>query len=258
MKKTLAMLLLCILPLLLVGIANGGNPTYSMTEYQWIDGATIDGAWTTADEWNDGPPMAMTNNAMFTYNFDNTSKTAQWVIEFFGDTTNDAADYVRVSIDGDNSGGFAAQVGDRLIQIMGSGEVTLVEGVGNGWGSDLGQSELVVAQSISASTWESTPHRIVEISDPNKETGNLVFGEPPTGMGVFAYDATTQTLANWPPISTDPNDYRNPEAWGLIANTSSEPIPEGFGLAFVVVLSSVAVAVSVYFVRKRPKLKSIA
>ena len=255
MKKVLtamfSILMLCSV-LLLVGIANAGDLAYSMTEYQWIAGATIDGVWTTADEWTDGPPMAMTNNAMFTYNFDLGSLSAQWVIEFFGDTTNDAADYVRICIDPGNKNDDNPQASDRRITIYGDGSVQVVEG-GPVWSGDLGQGELVVAQSISASTWESTPHRIVEISDPNKDTGVVVFGATPNGMGVFAYDATTQTLATWPPISTDPNDYRNPDAWGVIATSSSEPIPEGFSLAFVAVLSSVAVAVSVYFLRKRPK-----
>jgi hypothetical protein len=257
LKKVLVaalILMLCGL-MLLVAIAKGGNPTYSMTEYQWIAGATIDGAWTTADEWNDGPPMAMTNNAMFTYNFDSTSRTAQWVIEFFGDTTNDADDYVEICIDPENNGGGANQASDRMIQVWGSGVVSVFEGP-TSWISDLGQGELVVAQSISASTWESTPHRIVEISDPNQETGVLAMGAPPTGMGVIAFDATTQVRAYWPETIVIANDNRNPDSWGVIANSSSEPIPEGFSLTFVAVLSSVAVAVSVYFLRKRPKQKT--
>jgi hypothetical protein len=252
MKKTLATLLLCILPLLLVGIANGGNPAYSMIEYQWIDGATIDGAWTTADEWNDGPPMAMSNNAMFTYNMDFTLYTIQWVVEFFGDTTNDAADYVRICIDPDNGGGSFPQADDRRITIYGDGTIQVVEG-GPTWSGDLGQGELVFAQSISASTWESTPHKILELSDPDKQTGIIVTPAPPVGMHVEAYDATTQTLATWPPDSVQ--DV--PEGFGIISDFSQDPIPESFSLAFVAVLSSVAVAASVYFLRKRPKLKEV-
>jgi hypothetical protein len=238
--------------LLLAGIANASNPAYSTIQYVWMTEATIDGVWTTADEWIDGEPIAMSNNAMFTHNFGFPSFTVQWVVEFFGDTTNDAGDYVRICIDPTNDGGTFPQADDRRITIYGDGTVEVVEG-GPVWTGDLGQGELVFAQSISASTWESTPHKILELSDPDKQTGVVVFGQPPNGMHVEAYDATTQTLAKWPPDS----EQDVPNGFGLIADESFDPIPEGFSLAFVAMLSSVAVAVSVYFLRKRPKLKAI-
>jgi hypothetical protein len=260
LKKVLIatlILVLCSL-LLLVGIANAGNEAYSVTEYQWIEGATIDGVWTTPDEWNDGPQIMMSNNANFTFNLDITSGTFQWIIEFFGDTTNDPGDYVRISLDPENQDAFAPGETDRRITVDGNGDIEVMGGP-TVWIADIGQGEIVAAQSLSASPWESTPHKIVEISDPNKNEGpSVIWGAPPNGMYVAAYDATTQTLATWPPISDDPNDERNPSAWGVIAASSTDPIPEGFSLAFVAVLSSVAVAVSVYFVRKRPKPKTIA
>ncbi len=252
-KVVIATLTLMLCSLLLVGVARGGNPAYSITAYQAVAVATIDGVWTTADEWNDGPPTAMTNNARFTYNVDYATNTAQWLIENFGDTTNDAADYVRVCLDPDNSGGTFPELEDFRITIYGSGTIEVLQG-GPVWLGDLGQGELVFAQSISASPWESAPHRIVELSDPNKLTGNIIFGNPPTGMHVEAYDATTQTLSVW--AVSGAQDV--PLSWGLIADVSYTPIPEGFGLVFLAVLSSFSVAVSFYFLRKHPKTKNFS
>ena len=67
-----------------------------------------------------------------------------------------------------------------------------------------------------------------------------------------AYDANTSTLAAWAPDS----DADVPDEWGVIPTNATEPWPEGFSLGVVVLLSSVAVAVGFYFLRKRPKTES--
>jgi hypothetical protein len=89
------------------GQTKAGNAAYSLTEYQCIALATIDGVWTTADEWNDGPRITMSNNASFTYNFDMPSYSMQWLIEIFTDNTTNTGDYWQICFDSDNSGGAA-------------------------------------------------------------------------------------------------------------------------------------------------------
>jgi hypothetical protein len=259
MKRVLniafSILMVCsLLLLIIVGIAKAGNATYSMTEYQWVAASTIDGKWTTNDEWTDGPPMTMgPGNATFTYKMDMTSYTMQWLVEIFTDNTNDTGDYWQICLDPDNSGGTAPQTGDFKIEIQGHTTLTVYGGTGSGW-TVISQTagELTWANSISASPWNSTAHWILEIQDNDKTTGTIITPAPPNGMRVAAYDANTSTLAAWAPNSNAnvPNEY------GVISTYSTTPIPEGFSLGVVVLLSSVAVVVSFYFLRKRPKTES--
>ena len=65
-----------------------------------------------------------------------------------------------------------------------------------------------------------------------------------------AYDANTSTLAAWLPTSPDV-----PDEWG-IQNYVSEVIPEGFSIVIVVLMSTVAIVVGFYFLRKRPRKES--
>jgi len=242
--------------LLLAAIAKAGNTTYSMTEYQCVALATIDGKWTTADEWDDGPVMVMSDNASFTYNIDMTPLTIQWLVEIFSDNTTDAGDYWQICFDPDNSGGTAPQAGDFMIKIVGHTNLELYVGNGTGWDltSETGAGEITWADSISDSTWNSTAHWILEFSDIDKTSGFIQTPQPANGMRVAVYDANSSTLASWAPDS----NADVPDEWGVIANMSQTPIPEGFSLGVVVLLSSVAVAVSFYFLRKRPKTHSSA
>jgi hypothetical protein len=248
-----SILILC--SLLLVGTAKAGNPAYPLTEYQWAAGATIDGKWTAPDEWTDGPPMQMGVNASYTYNLDMVSYAMQWLVEIFTDNTTDAGDYWQICFDPDNSGGTAPQSGDFKIEIQGHTTLKMYNGNGSGWTEiALNATEITWANTISASSWNSTPHWILEISDDSKLAPNIITPAPPNGMRVAAYDANTSTLAAWALNSNAdvPNEY------GLINNYSTTPYPEGFSILFVVLLSSVAVAVSVYFLRKRPKTNSFS
>jgi len=247
-------LILILCSLTLVEIANAGNAAYSMIEYQWIAGATIDGKWTTADEWNDGPLMVMSENASFTYNIDMTTYTLQWVVEFFTDNTTDAGDLWQLCFDDTNGGGTAPQPGDYMIEIVGHTTLKTYQGNGTAWDEfTLADSnEITWANTISNSTWNSTDHWILEVSDV-KTTGEIqIPTAPPTGMRVAAYDANTTQWASWAPDS----DANVPDEWGVVSDFSETPIPEGFSLVAVLLLSSIAVIVGFYFLRKRPKTKS--
>lgn len=73
------------------------------------------------------------------------------------------------------------------------------------------------------------------------------------GLRVAAYDASTSTLVSWPP-----NSARDvPDEWGT-QEYQYAAIPEALTVGAVVLLSSVAVAVSFYCLRKRPKIESSA
>lgn len=258
MKKVLtaAFLILLFCSLMLVGIANAGNAVYSITEYWAQASKTIDGAWTSDTEWTDGPTNAMSNDASYIYVMDASGGTGfymmDFLVEFFGDNTTDAGDYWQICLGNANSGGTAPRTDCYKIEIVGHTELSFYQGTGSGWNNITTAGELEWANSLSDSPTNSTPHWILELED-NKEAGLITIGAPANELRVAAYDANTSTLAAWPPNS-DPDV---PNEWGLIADYSSEPyVPEGFSLGIVVLLSSVAVAVSFYFMRKRPKTTS--
>jgi hypothetical protein len=202
--------------------ATAGNAAYSLTEYQCIALATIDGVWTTADEWNDGPRITMSNNASFTYNIDITSYSMQWLIEIFTDNTTDTGDYWQICLDPDNSGSATPQSGDFKIEIQGHTTLKMYQGNGTGWTENSPEAgELTWVNTISPSTWNSTPHWILELSDSSKVAGTLRTPLPPNGMRVAVYDATTGELASWAPNSS----ADVPNQWGVISGYSQIQLP---------------------------------
>jgi len=255
LKRTLsiAFCVLILCSLLLVGIANAGNAAYSITEYGAIAPCTVDGKWTTSDEWTDAPHTFMTGNATgkFGYNIqDFTNLGLEWVVEILTDNTNNTGDYWQICFDDANSGGAAPSAGDYMIEIDGHTTLKVYQGTGSGWTEVApAAGELTWANTIGTSMWSSTPHWILEIVDSSKTAGTVqVPNAPPTGMRIAAFDAATNTICAWAPNSS----ANVPDQWGLISGYDQNPIPEGIGLGVTVILSSVAVLFG-FYLRKRPK-----
>ncbi len=224
-----------------------------MVEHWGAVNSTIDGNWTSDNEWTDGMPVNMSGNARFTYKMWSTTYSAQWIVEFFDDNTNDTGDLWQICIDANNSNETAPQTNDFKIEIEGHTTLKVYQGTGSGWTEVTpATGEIIWNNLISASPWNSTPHWILEIVDSNKEAAVVLFGQPPNGMRVAAYDANTGMWASWPPSGS----ADVPAEWGVIATYDMNPYPEGFSIVAVVLLSSVAVAVGFYFVRKRLKTES--
>jgi hypothetical protein len=257
MKKlvTIAFSMLLLCGLLLVGIAKAGNTDYSFLEYWAQVPATVDGEWTSTDEWTDAPRINMSDNAYFKYKMNSDTMGMEWIVEIFTDDTDDAGDIWQICIDFDNSGGSAPTSDCYMIEIEGHTTLTVYAGDGSGWTEvtpDI--DEITWDDSINASPKNATPHWILEVVDNSKESGAVQAGQPPNGMRAAAYDADTETWVSWAPDSSE--DV--PDEWGVVENYSMDPyIPEAFSIGVVVLLSSVAVAVGFYFVRKRPKLKAL-
>jgi hypothetical protein len=258
MKRALttafSLLMLCSLLLSVAGIAKAGNPAYELTEYPSAAVCTVDGEWTSPDEWTDTPPTDMTGNATgrFGYNIqDFTNFGLEWIIEIFTDDTDDAGDYWQICTDNEESNTAAPDSGDFMVEITGHTTLKLYHGTGSGWNEitpDAG--EITWENTIAASPWNSTPHWILEITDSSKTSGAWqVATQPPTGMRIAAFDANNDTLAAWAPDSSADVPYE----WGRVPTNATEPIPEGFSIAVVVLLSSIAVVIGVNFTRKRPK-----
>jgi hypothetical protein len=248
MSVAFSMLMLC--SLLLLGIAEAGNPAYSMTAYTGSAFVQIDGVWSQPDEWLDVQPVNMSNNANFTVKLRSFQLTMDFMIEVFGDNTDDAGDLWQICLDSDNSGGAAPDNNDYMIEIQGHTDLLTYKGNGTGWVPITPDfQELTWADSITATPWNAAPHWMFELRESDKEQGQIKVGDPPNGLRVLAYDASTNTTSSWAPDS----DADVPSTWGVIANYDPNAYPEGFSILFVVLLSSVAVVVSFYFMRKKQK-----
>ena len=77
----------------------------------------------------------------------------------------------------------------------------------------------------------------------------MTLAQPPNGLRIAFYDASTDTLAAWPPDS----DVNDPDTWGVIPTYSSEPIPEGLNFAVMAFLSSVSLVIGSHYLHKRSK-----
>ena len=257
MKKTVTVFMLCsLLFMITLGTTSAGNFDYQIMEYMSANVATVDGTWTTPDEWTDTPVTDITGNAtgQFGYNVqDFTNMGLEWIVEIFTDNTTDEGDYWQICFDDLNSGGSAPDAGDFMIEIVGHTTLTVYQGTGSGWTEVTPEEgEIIWSDTIDVSPWSDTPHWILEVVEVGKTTGVVQIPnapDPGTGMRIAAYDANTSTLATWAPDSS----ADIPDTWGVVAGYSMTPIPEGLTFAVMAGLSSVALIVGSRYLRKRSK-----
>jgi hypothetical protein len=257
-KAILAFSIIAFCSLLLTNavIVNAAEAGYERTDYNPDEASpiTIDGEWTTADEWAmNGENTTVGDDLNFKSVWfmvgqvgDDYIVNDTWLVEFYTDTTNDVGDYFEFCVDGDQSGGAAPAATDYRILIEDNTDLTVYVGDGSGWVEDgaFDMNNINWSISISASPFNATAHWILEMV---LTKGSLGMG-PNWNFRLAAYDAGTDTLAAWPPT---PND--EPDRWGVQSYTSGT-VPEALTIGVVVLLSSAAVAVSLYSLRKRPKI----
>ena len=243
-----SILILCsILFLMNVATIRAAEPGYERFSWPTQVLPTLDGNWTSANEWTDGNTTQI-GNLVFrsTWEFTGDFVYTRFVVEILSDNTNDAGDYWQMCLDGDQSGGTAPQAGDYKFEIVNHTDLTWYVGSGTGWTQvALDASEIQWANSISASPTSSTPHWILEFTIP-KNGGTVQLGIY-WNFRLAAYDASSSTLTAWPPTSAD-----DPSRWG-IENYSGDPIPEALSFGVVVLLSSAAIIIATFGFRKRLK-----
>jgi len=235
----------------IVGYAGASEPGFTRLDYPTVVEPTIDGQWTSEDEWTDGEQTWIGETVMFTstwsmLSMDPITVTTNFIIEILDDDTNDPGDYWQICIDGTVDGGSAPQPGDYKIEVMGHGAPTVYEGDGSGWVEITPEEgEFVFAESISASPTSSTPHWIAEFTIL-KTSGNILL-DPVWGVRIAVYDESNSEagVRAWPP--TDPDI---PDGWG-VQNYASEPIPEALSIAVMASLSTVFVLAGIRHLRKR-------
>lgn len=233
------------------GTVRAGNYDYSIIEYTGgITPATVDGEWTTDDEWDDALTVPISDNAIFRYYADITIYSCEFLVEIFNDTTDDAEDYWQFCFDDTNLGGSAPQSHQYRVDIIGHTDVVIYTGDGSSWvESSMTASDVALtwADSISASPLNSTPHWILEFTFI--KTTAMIPTQPPSGLRVAYYDASTDTAASWAPDS----DVNVPDEWGVISEYSGDSIPEGLNFTVMVFLSSVSLVAGSYYLHKRSK-----
>jgi hypothetical protein len=247
--------------LLPVALVNAQYEDYVNMNYLAIEDPVEDGAWTTDTEWYDAAippylPGAFQWRQKWTYP---SNIFEHFLIELFDDNTDDAGDYVQICIDTLANGGTAPQSDDIRVDWVGhdvSG-LTIYQGDGSGWvvfDDYTWDTDIFVAESISASPLNSTPHWIVEIRmDRSKAEFDVTDSGYQPLIRVAAYDESNSGagVQAWPPTSQDV-----PSDWGIESGqyaTNPNPIPEPMTIMTIVLLSSVAVVAGSNFLRKRRK-----
>ena len=261
MKKSIAItfctIILCSLLLLInVGTIKATEPGYTRLDWLTQVAPTIDGMWTSDDEWTDGEETMIGDNVTFRstwsmVSFEPLTVVTNFVIEILDDDTNDTGDYWQMCVDSAVDGGTAPKSNDFKIEVVGHGDVVVYEGDGSSWVEVTPSAGAVTfAESISESPTSSTPHWIAEFTFV--KTGLVpnmgeywafrlaVFDESNSGAGVQA----------WPP--TDPDV---PDGYGY-QDYSSTAIPEALTIGVMVLLSSVSVLVGYHYLRKHPRKES--
>jgi hypothetical protein len=240
-------------------VASGYSRTETPTNTE--NPNTVDGLWNPAEEWYDAN-FTGTNATIIDFGstYDSpdgfVSVYSRWVVEFFTDNTTDTDDYWEMCLDPNNAGGTGPN-GTFRIRITGHDTLTVYQGNDTSWDEiTTVVGEIVWNNSITTTPWSSDPHWVLEIDI--LKTGETGLAGITPGIRVAAYDASneTQGVVAWPPES----DMDVPDEWGTNGYTMTEyweTIPEGFSIALVVLLSTAAMVVGFYFLRKKPKTDSV-
>jgi hypothetical protein len=265
MKRALfvafCILALCSLLVIATGTVKAFQTGYEVTDYVAITTPTMDGNWTASDEWTDAEEKQLEGdlNATFRLKYVSDPDLA-WVnqyylIEFFDDTTDDAGDYwqicyaVATEFYGDPTGGTTPQTDCLKFEYVGhavSG-LAVYQGDGAGWvaySTYTIPDDVEIVDSFGTTFKSDTPHWTVEIKIEHNSFAIL----PNFWIYVAVHDESdSSAVQSWPPGSSDV-----PDDWGFM-NASQSTIPEVLTIGAIVLLSSVAVVVSFYCLRKRPK-----
>jgi hypothetical protein len=211
-KLFVAFALCSLLLVVYTEMVSASNPAYPTTIYSG-SASTINGYWDTRTEWSDaaappGLPANLVFRNKYTVVFSGGLKIYEWyLIEFFGDNTNDAGDYVQICYDSNATGNAAPKATDLRIDIVGhSGTLNTYIGTGTGWTAAT-LNDTAVAQSLNVSRLNSNPHWITEFRI-EKQANGLQMNN---AIRVAVYDASNPSagVVAYPPTSEQdvPNSY---------------------------------------------------
>ncbi|MEM2098444.1 MAG: hypothetical protein QXU99_01675 [Candidatus Bathyarchaeia archaeon] len=239
------------------GIVNAYKTGYFVTQYQGSE-ITANGQVSPATEWDDAykdwlyDGWTKTNSRWaIKWEMGGTPYIAdQWLIEVLSDTTNDAGDTFTFCFDGQTDGGTAPKTDDVKVVITGhtGGTVNVYRGTGTTWAADpaivIG-TNIIVGHSISSSPTSATPHWIIEMKFD--KSGGIAGTGIPSCVRLEVYDASTGKTLMWPPESA----ANVPDTYGYLdADISGTSIPEGLTVGIMMMVSCVALVVSLRYFRR--------
>ncbi|MEM2098445.1 MAG: hypothetical protein QXU99_01680 [Candidatus Bathyarchaeia archaeon] len=259
-KKALSILAMTAVMILCFTMAvNAAKPGYGFTIATGADITSWEGTISPANEWDDSYKDWLYNGWTPTTSFfrckwgTSPAICENWLIEFLGDTTNDAGDYWEICVDTMQDGGAAPNTDDFKVNWSSAQGVKVWKGTGSGWtaftAAVVGSGgDVYAGTSISASPASSTPHRIVEIY-LNKGAfggGNLAM-QFNNNERIAIYDAASGQTLMWPPYSSGDQ----PDTYGAgTTDLSGTAIPEGLTISVMLAASCVTFAASARYFRK--------
>lgn len=235
--------------------------TASQSIFQLSNTVTLDGKWTTTNEWDDAAQSNIVGTGgvvtgifrdkyalVGTFGGTDFGVIDNYVIEFFTDNTNDTGDYVKLCYDTLQSGGSSLLSTDLMVQISGhNGTVQKFVGNGASWAAGSILNLLWAQASGATKLMGSIPHWMTEIAFDKYNNG----GGISTNIMIALYDASNPAagVQTWPPGA----NVNNPSTWGVNDASALTTIPEDFGLGTMVMLSAAVVMVGFYCLRKRSR-----
>jgi hypothetical protein len=266
--------LLSLLLLSLVGIVAAYNDDYIHTMYQSSnDPPTIDGTYVVDDDWIASGKEEFGGGAAFHDQWLMSPNIYCCIVEVTDNTT-DAGDKLTICFDGTEEGTTTPADGgatptqyDKKLEVTGHGGATVQWYIGNGsdWVAATASVELLdLAQSLTSTPTIEPDHYVYEMILNFHEDTSL--GSPLVGYewGQFVsyYDEDTGETQQWPPADATPAGSPDvPDSWGGIHYTeeanSTVTIPQPLTIGAIVLLSSVALVISFYWLRKKPANKMV-
>jgi len=222
----------------------------------WSSPVTVDGKWTTPDEaWCtavEGISLARfgtPQKGLFVFLCDTANAYAPQILVEFADSTNDPGDIIQVCINGGTETS-APTADDFKIEIQGLTTKKVYAGTGTGWAeSATALAAVTMAATRTTSAHDPAPHVIAEFIISKATLASWGGNAPPQGLRIACYDASTGVWTSWPPASSA--DVSS--TWGQNSTYTTET-PEGLTIGIMLLVSSVAVVVSIRYFRKPPKL----
>jgi hypothetical protein len=249
---------LCLLSLFVLAFAGNVaayDPTYTHTDYMGSTSPTIDGKYTTTDEYAAGASHGFGTNGVFRDTWTIPANVMENIILETMDTTNDATDNYVICYDSTADGGTTPKTDEFKIVITGHGAsatCTWYRGTGTAWTQVAAPTSAFFEwkESLATSPTSSTPHYMVELRIDKQDT--TAFGITVLGMNFAMSVSYNDTRAggngvqSWPPSA----NANNPDTWGYVPY-SMDPVPESLSLSLVFALSTIAVIAGTICLRKK-------
>jgi hypothetical protein len=212
------------------------NNGYQVIDYPIENSLTLDGTWSSPNEWEDTYPTKLEGslNASFRVKYsgspDSSAITQYFLIECFNDKTDNGGDYWQIcyaastSPNGTPIGGTTPQTDCLRIDFKGhdgTSNTKVYRGNGEEWillSNEEWQGHIQIAQSIDSSPDNEKPHWIAEI-EVDHQHFNLW---PETWIRIAVHDDNNELgYQKWPPEAN--RDI--PDQYGLLKLETTSPSP---------------------------------